>query len=44
MRQVKRAPEDPELFEQLLLTRAVAVLAANQKGCSCRHANVFNHC
>ena len=27
MRQVKRAPEDPELFEQLLLTRAVAVLA-----------------
>ena len=27
MRQVKRAPEDPELFEQLLLTRTVAVLA-----------------
>jgi len=27
MRQVKRVPEDPELFEQLLLTRAVAVLA-----------------
>jgi hypothetical protein len=27
MRQVKRVPEDPELFEQLLLTRAVAVIA-----------------
>jgi hypothetical protein len=27
MRQVKRVPEDRELFEQLLLTRAVAVIA-----------------
>ena len=27
MRQVKRVPEDRELFEQLLLTRVVAVVA-----------------
>jgi hypothetical protein len=27
MRQVKRIPEDPKLFEQLLLTRAIAVIA-----------------
>src|SRR5262245_45792886 len=27
MPQVKRLPEDPKLFEQLLLTRAVAVIA-----------------
>ena len=27
MRQVKRVPEDPELFERLLLTRAVAVVS-----------------
>jgi len=27
MPQVKRIPEDPKLFEQLLLTRAIAVIA-----------------
>jgi hypothetical protein len=31
MRQVKRLPEDPKLFEQLLLTRAIAVIAGQSE-------------
>jgi hypothetical protein len=37
MHQVKRTPEDPKLFEQLLLSRVIAIIAGDQKVCSFRH-------
>jgi hypothetical protein len=39
MRRVKRVLEDPKLFEQLLLTRSIALIAGHQK-----NANVFYLC